>query len=246
MGTPTTGAITFTDVASTQLGQSTPYSMSGMYNTANTGGYSGLMYHNLNMAPGNATTAKTAIWDNYNAGTNYALTNWYNYSQSIGIVVTYTINNYSSYAVTVNLTIWNSSSANVGSIYSGSISAGSPGTPTTVGPTTVDTGALTSVSSSGYYIAVQGFNFSNPISPPNPPPLINRNASISASSASDTDGVGAGTSRTALGTLGNIADTNQQFPPPPPPTNFTATIAVNSGGSVININKRTTFVIDIT
>lgn len=242
MGTPTTGAITFTDVASTQLGQSTPYSMSGMYNTANTGGYSGLMYHNLNMAPGNATTAKTAIWDNYNAGTNYALTNWYNYSQSTGVVVTYTINNNSAYDVTVSLTIWNSSSANVGSIYSGSIAPSS-----SVGPTIMNTGALTSVSSSGYYIAVQGFTFSNPITPPVPPPLINRNASISASSASDTDGVGAGTSRTALGFLGNIADTNQQFPPPPPPTTFTATIAVDSGGgSVIFINKRTTFVIDIT
>ena len=242
MGTPTSGPITFTDVASTQLGQSTPYSMSSMYNTANTGGYSGLMYHNLNMAPGNATTAKTAIWDNYNAGTNYALTNWYNYSQSIGIVVTYTIVNSSPYDVTVDLTIWDSGSANVGSINAGfnQITSGN-----TIGPTTVDTGALTSVSSSGYYIAVQGFTFTNPLNPSPPAPLENRNSTISASSASDTDGVGAGTARNALGALGNIADTNQTSPPPPPPTTFTATIAVNSGGSVININKRTTFTITV-
>jgi hypothetical protein len=241
MGTPTSGEITFTDVASTELGQSTPYSLSGMYNTANTGGYTGLMYHNLNMAPGNATTAKVAIWDKYNAGTNYALTNWYNYSQSIGIVVTYTINNNSPYDVNVDLTIWDASSTNVGSIYSGTITSSS-----TVGPTTVNTGALTSGLTTGYYIAVEGFTFSSPITPPVPPPLINRNASISASSASDTDGVGSGTTRNALGTLGNIADTNQQVPPPPPPTIFTATIAVDGGAATISVNKRTTFTIDVT
>ena len=238
MGTPPTGDILFSQVRD-ELGQSNPAAMSGFYNTANIGGYSGLMYHNLNMASGNTTTAKVAIYDNYNAGTNYKLTNWYNYSQSIGIVATYTINNNSAYDVTVDLGIWDSSSTNVGTIFNGVILAfGS------TGPTTVNTGALTSVSSSGYYIAVQSFTFTNPITPPFPPPLINRNASISASSASDTDGVGAGTSRTALGSLGNIADDNAS--PPNPPIFFTAAIAVNSGGSVIDINKRTTFVIDIT
>jgi hypothetical protein len=212
-----------------------------MYNTANTGGYTGLMYHNLNMAPGNATTAKVAIWNNYNAGTNYALTNWYNYSQNIGIVVTYTINNNSPYDVNVSLTIWDSSSTNVGSIFGGTITSS-----TTVGPTTVDTGTLTSGLTTGYYIAVEGFDFTNPITPAVPPPLINRNASIDCNTASDTDGVGSATTRNALGALGNIADTNQQVPPPPPPTIFTATIAVDGGGSTISVNKRTTFTIDIT
>lgn len=245
MTTPTSGDITFTNVASTELGQSTPYTMSGMYNTANTGGSSGLMYHNLNMAIGNATTAKNAIWDNYNAGTNEALSNWYNYSQNIGIVVTYTIyNNHPSEAVNVDLTIWDSGNTNVGAIYSGSIPAGG-----SAGPTTVNTGALSSGLSSGYYIAVQGFTFSNPLPPSPPGPVINRNASISASSASDTDGVGAGTGRNALGFLGNIADTNQSFPPPPPPTTFTAQIAVQATSGTpptIYVNKRTTFEITVT
>jgi hypothetical protein len=240
MGTPASADIAFSQVRD-ELGQSNPASMSGFYNTANTGGYSGLMYHNLNMASGGTTTAKVAIWDNYNAGTNYKLTNWYNYSQSIGIVVTYTIINNSAEDVNVDLTIWDSGSANVGSINPPPFNSIPTGT--TVGPTTVNTGALTSVSSSGYYIAVQGFNFTNPISPPFPPPLITRNASIAASSASDTDGVGAGTTRSALGTLGNISDSNQV--PPIPPGTFTATIAVDGGSAVININKRTTFVITI-
>jgi hypothetical protein len=243
MATPTSGAILFSQVRD-ELGQSNPAEMSNFYDTANTGGSNGLMYHNLNMASGNATTAKVAIWNQYNSGTNQALTNWYNYSQNPGMVMTYTINNNSAYAVQVDLTIWDSSGNNVGSINPGPnnlISASG-----TVGPITVDTGTLPSTVGSGYYIAVQGFTFQNPITPPVPPPLINRNASISATSASDTDGVGAGTNRNALGALGNIADTNQQTPPPPPPTTFSPTRAVDDGGSTIYINKRTTFVIDVT
>jgi hypothetical protein len=243
MATPTSGAILFSEVRD-ELGQSNPAEMSNFYDTANTGGSNGLMYHNLNMASGNATTAKVAIWDQYNSGTNQALTNWYNYSQNPGMVMTYTINNNSAYDVQVDLTIWDSSGNNVGSINPGPnnlISASG-----TVGPITVNTGTLPSTVGSGYYIAVQGFTFQSPIIPPVPPPLINRNASISATSASDTDGVGAGTTRNALGALGNIADTNQQIPPPPPPTTFTATRAVDDGGSTIYVNKRTTFVIDVT
>jgi hypothetical protein len=241
MGTPTSGAIDFSQVRD-ELGQSNPAAMSKFYNTANQGGATGLMYHNLNMDIGNATTAKVAIWDPYNAGINQPLSNWYNYSQNPGMVMTYTITNSSIYDVQVDLTIWDSSDANVGSINSApnnQIPAGG-----TVGPITVDTGTLPSTASGGYYIAVQGFTFQMPISPPNPPPLINRNASISAASASDTDGVGAGTTRSALGALGNIADSNQV--PPTPPTTFTAARAVDGGGTTIYVNKRTTFLIEVT
>ena len=35
-----------------------------------------LMYHNLAMGSTNSQTAKVAIYDNYNAGTNFNLGNW--------------------------------------------------------------------------------------------------------------------------------------------------------------------------
>jgi hypothetical protein len=241
MATPSSGAILFSQVRD-ELGQSNPAAMSSFYNTANQAGSTGLMYHNLNMASGNATTAKVAIFDKYNVTQNYALTNWYNYEGNPSMVMTYTITNTSPYDVQVDLTIWDSSDTNIGSINPGPNSLISAGG--TVGPITVDTGTLTSTASGGYYIAVQGFVFQT-LSPP-PPPLINRNASIDCNTASDTDGVGAGTTRSALGALGNIADTNQAFPPPPPPTTFTATRAVDGGGTTIYVNKRTTFTISVT
>ena len=104
MTTPTSGAILFSQVRD-ELGQSNPAAMSTFYNTANTGGSSGLMYHNLNMASGNATTAKVAIWDNYNAGTNYKLSNWYNYQQNPSMVMTYYIDNQSAYGISIDLQI---------------------------------------------------------------------------------------------------------------------------------------------
>ena len=245
MGTPTTGAITFTDVASTQLGQSTPYSMSGMYNTANTGGYSGLMYHNLNMAPGNATTAKTAIWDNYNAGTNYALTNWYNYTQNIGLVMTYLVTNSSAYNVSINIGIWDSTGANVGTIYNSVINASS-----NTGTQTISTGCLSSTVTAGYRVAIQNVTFSPGPAPINPPPPILPNVtysvSVSVTSASDTDGVGAGTTRTTYGPW-SYSETQVQPPtPPPPPTPWTAVVATDTSGSTIYNNKRTTISITIT
>ena len=48
MATPTSGAILFSQVRD-ELGQSNPAEMSNFYDTANTGGSNGLMYHNLNM-----------------------------------------------------------------------------------------------------------------------------------------------------------------------------------------------------
>ena len=243
MGTPTTGEITFTDVASTQLGQSTPYSMSGMYNTANTGGNSGLMYHNLNMAPGNATTAKTAIWDNYNAGTNYKLTNWYNYDQVIGLVITYLITNSSSYGVTIDVGIWNSGGANVGTIFSGAVGSG-----TNTGTQTIQTGCLSSTVTAGYRIAIQNVVFApGPAPIPPPPPILPSStftANVSVATASDTDGVGAGTNRTAYGPW-TLTETQNQPPAPSPPTPWTAVVAVDDGGSTIYNNKRTTISITI-
>jgi hypothetical protein len=244
MPTPSSGVITFTDVASTQLGQSTPYSMSGMYNTANTGGNSGLMYHNLNMATGNATTAKNAIWDNYNAGTNEALSNWYNYDQNIGLVITFLITNSSAYNVNFNLAIWNSTNANVGTIYNTpTINSG-----TNTGTQTVQTGCLSSTVTAGYRIAIQDITFSPGPPPINPPPPIRPSVTytvnVTVNSASDTDGVGAGTTRTTYGPW-TYSETQNQPPAPSPPTPWNPVVAADSGGSTIYNNKRTTISITI-
>ena len=103
MTTPSSGAISMNQVDNELAFVGSNESMAGFYGIApNTGG-SALMFHNLSMAPGNATTAKTAIWDNYNAGTNYKLSNWYNYTRDAQVVMTYTITNNSANQVDFEL-----------------------------------------------------------------------------------------------------------------------------------------------
>jgi hypothetical protein len=241
MPTPSTGAIAFSDVR-TELGQSNPAEMSTFYDTANTGGNSGLMYHNLNMV-GGSTTARVAIYNNYNAGTNYKLTNWYNYTQDIGLVITYLITNSSSYNVTFNLAIWDSSNTNVGTIFNGFILNG-----TNTGTQTVDTGCLSGTVTAGYRIAIQDIVFTpGPTPIPPAPPVIPSSTfavTITVNSASDTDGVGAGTTRTTYGPF-SYSETQNQPPAPSPPTPFTASVATDTSGSTIFNNKRTTISITI-
>jgi hypothetical protein len=99
--------------------------MSSFYNTANQAGSTGLMYHNLNMASGNATTAKVAIFDKYNVTQNYALTNWYNYDGlSPSMVMTFSITNSSAYGVDVDLQIVDSSDIPQGTIFFSSVASG--------------------------------------------------------------------------------------------------------------------------
>ena len=245
MTTPNTGEITFTQVASTELGFGQPYKMSDMYAVAAVGSAAGLMYHNLNMAPGNATTAKVAIYDNYNSLSNEKLTNWYNYSQDIGMVMTYLITNSSPYNVNFDLVIWDINDNTQGTIFSGVIITG-----TDTGTQTVDTGLLTlsGVMASGYRIAIQNVVFApGPNPPPPAPPVLPPNTfsvSITVDSASDTDGVGAGTTRTTYGPF-SYSETQNQPPAPSPPTPFTASKAVDSGGSLIYVNKRTSIEITI-
>jgi hypothetical protein len=236
MTTPSSGQITFTDVASTELGFTTPYNMSNMYGVAAAGGQSGLMYHNLNMAPGNATTAKVAIYDPYNALSNEALTNWYNYSQDIGMVMTYLVTNNSSYDVSISVAIWDSTDTAQGTIFNGLVNATS-----NTGTQTVNTGLLSQSASmaSGYRVAVDGVGFSPP-----PGPGQTFSVSLSVASASDTDGVGASTTRTTYG-LGGYTEYGPNFPPPPPPTPYTATKATDTSGNLIPCNKRTTISITI-
>jgi hypothetical protein len=235
MTTPSSGEFSFLDLA-TEVGFATPYSMSNFYGLANTAAGGGLMYHNLNMAPGNSSTAKTAIWDNYNAGTDYALSNWYNYSQDIGMVMTYTITNNSAYDVNIDLVLWDSTNVTQGTIfpnggYNNPVTAN-----TTVGPNTIDTGLLSQNANitSGYRVAVNSVQFSPP-----PGPGQTFTVALSVASASDTDGVGPNTVRTTYG-LGGYSETAGV-----PPTPYTATKACDNSGNPIPCNKRTTISITI-
>ena len=233
-GTPSSGTITFTDVASTQLGFTTPYNMSNMYAVANTGGQSGLMYHNLNMAPGNATTAKVAIYDPYNALSNEKLTNWYNYFQDISMVMTYLVTNNSNYNVNINISLWDSTNITRGTIFNGLVNANS-----NTGTQTVSTGLLSQNANitSGYRVAIDGVTFS-----PGPGPGQTYSITLTVASTSDTDGVGASTTRTSY-SLGGYTESG---PPAPPPTPYAARKAVDSSGGTIPCNKRTTVSITIT
>lgn len=203
------------------------------YNTANTGGGTGLMYHNLNMDTNNTTSAKVAIYDPLNANSNMTISNWYNYTRDIGMVMTYLITNSSSYDVNIELTIWDQNDTPQGTIVNTTVNASS-----NTGTQTVNTGLTTITGgggiSSGYRIAVQNVSF-------NPPVTSVQTVSISVDSASDTDGVGAGTTRTTYGVPGYT----ESPPPSPPPAPYVASKAVDSGGSLIYVNKRTSIEITI-
>jgi hypothetical protein len=230
MSTPDTGEIKFSEVA-TETGLASPNLMSDFYDIANVAGGGGLMYHNLNMATGNATTAKVAIWDQYNSGTNQALTNWYNYFQDIGMVMTYLVTNNSAYGVTVSVVLWDSSNITQGTIFNGLVAATS-----NTGTNTVNTGLLSQNMTGGYRVAIDSVQFSPP-----PGPGQTFTVSLSVASASDTDGVGQSTTRTTYG-LGGYTESGF---PAPPPTPYTATKACDVSGSVIPCNKRTTISITI-
>lgn len=215
----------------TEIGFSTPYLMSDLYATANTAGGGGLMYHNLNMAPGNATSAKSAIWDQYNALSNEALTNWYNYSQDIGMVMTYKVTNNSAYNVNISIVLWDTSNITQGTIFNGTVNATS-----NTGTVTTNTGLLSQNMTGGYRVAIDSVTFS-----PGPGPGQTYTVSLSVASASDTDGVGASTTRTTYG----IGGYSESGPPAPPPTPYTATKACDTSGNPIPCNKRTTIEITI-
>ena len=240
MTTPASGQISITEIVN-ELDYAilpTPIGLKAdLYNTANTGGGTGLMYHNLNMASNNTTSAKVAIYDPLNANANMSMSNWYNYTRDIGMVMTYLITNNSSYDVNIALDIWDQNNTSQGTIYNSLVSANS-----NTGTQTVNTGALaiTGGLSSGYRVAVQNVMFLTPAGPGQ-----TFSVSLSVASASDTDGVGAGTTRTTY-SLGSYTDVGPTFPPSPPSPPYTATKAVDTSGNLIFVNKRTTVSITIT
>ena len=242
-GLPSSGQISMIDINS-ELDLLTPATnidlKADLYNTANTGGGTGLMYHNLNMASGNATSAKVAIYDPLNANANMSMSNWYNYLRDCGMVMTYLITNNSSYDVFIDLVIWDQNNTSQGTIYNNpKVDANS-----NTGTQTVNTGLLAITGgggiSSGYRVAVQNVTFQ-----PGPGPGQTFSVALGTPSASDTDGVGAGTTRTTYA-LGSYTEDGPTFPPTPPSPPYTATKAVDASGSLIPVNKRTTITITIT
>ena len=240
MTTPASGAISMIGINS-ELDLLTPAInidlKADLYNTANTGGGTGLMYHNLNMASNNTTSAKNAIYDPLTANANMSMSNWYNYTRNIGMVMSYRIINNSNYDVNTEIVIWDTTDSPNGTIYNQPVSANSD-----TGTQTVDTALLTLFGNmpSGYRIAVQNVTFQ-----PGPGPGQTFSVALGTPSASDTDGVGAGTTRTTYA-LGSYTEDGPTFPPSPPSPPYTATKAVDASGSLIPVNKRTTITITIT
>lgn len=240
MATPANGDILFSDVRNV-LSQSNPAEISNFYDTANRAGPTGLMYHNLNMASGNATTAKVAIFDKYNATQNYALTNWYNYEGDPSMVMSFDIVNNSVHGIDIDIQIVDSSNLPQGTIYATPTISGNGGT--AVG--TVSTGCITSNVTAGYRIFIQSVTFNPPpIATPPGPSLVTFSAVVNIDSASDTDGVGAGTTRTIYSPF--LREESDEIPGPPPiPINpFPVKIVDNAGGLIAN-NKRTSIQISI-
>lgn len=236
MTTPGSGEISMDDI-NVELDFTTPGPGANLdlkndfYLTSQNSGGSALMYHNLNMATGNATTARVAIYNPYNANANMTMSNWYNYTRDAQVVMTYSVqNNGTGYDIQVGVGILDMNGTNVGTIFSGVVNNNTTSSGTSVGPS-----ALTTIGSSGYKIElaqvdVQGM-----------PPGSSVTVSFSVT-ASDTDGVGAGTTRSTTNP-GNYTQQGPYIGPPPPPPPlppFTPTVIVDTSGGLIAINKRTT------
>ena len=234
MTTPASGQITMSDVKA-EVNFGNPVKMSDLYGLALISGAGGLMYHNLNMSPGNATTAKVAIYDPNNANQNRSLDNWYNYNQTPNIVLNFDINNnVGTGDINFELFIVDPDTSPI-TFYTFSPNyTGSLASATSVSETNFDTGVPVTNFNSGYQIGVSA-TYS-----PYPPPPLAPGPTITASAvgaASDTDGVGPGTMRRGLASTFNLAPLAQ-------------TVIVDgntpSGRFEILINKRTTFQLDFT
>ncbi len=233
MTTPGSGPITMDDI-NIELDFIIPASNLELKNdfyssAANSYPGNALMYHNLNMTSNLATSAKVAIYDPYNTNQNMTMSNWYNYTRDVDMVTTYTVTNNSANDVVLDVQIWDSTDTPVGMVFNGPLAGGggsSSGTAT--GPLTIST-----IGSGGYRIAVQTVIFSPP-----PDPGITYTVNFSVS-ASDTDGVGAGTTRTTY----NPSAYSETGGSPPPP--FTAVKVVDTSGNTIYTNKRTTVTITL-
>jgi hypothetical protein len=234
MTTPVSGQIAMSDVKA-EVNFGNPVKMSDLYGLALISGAGGLMYHNVNMSPGNATTAKVAIYDPNNANQNRSLDNWYNYNQTPNIVLNFDIiNNVATGDINFELFIFDPGATPPTFIQFSPPYTGSLATSASVSETNFDTGVSVTSIVQGYQIGVEATYT------PSPPPPIFPGPTITVSAigaASDTDGVGPGTMRRGLSSTFNMVPLAQ-------------TVIVDgntpSGRFEILINKRTTFQLDFT
>jgi hypothetical protein len=230
MPTPASGAIAMSDVQ-TEVGFSGRVEMSDFFALSLVGGAAGLMYHNVNMSPGNATTAKVAIYDPNNANQNMSLDNWYNYNQEPNIVLNFDIiNNVGSGDINFELYIVDPDTSPPTFYafvpnYTGSLAPS-----ISASETNFDTGVSVTNFPGGYQIGVEASYQPSTPPPPNPPEIITADV---FGAASDTDGVGPGTMRRGLGPAFTTST----------PLGQTVIVDGNtpSGRFEILINKRTTF-----
>ena len=236
MTTPVFGnPISMGDV-STELG-GVVENMNNFY-TLSLGGGLGLgMYHNLSMGPGNNLTYKTAIYDPKSIGStgeNLKLENFYNYDQSPNMITTFTLTNTNAdYSINVSLKIYDPASTTTTPFYNvANLNFGSP-----VTETNYDTSFSITTSSlaNGTYeiwCNVSAAYVGPPLPPPPPFPPTGPGVLNNVTTASDSDGVGAGTVRVP----NNIPNFNEFNPLPNVPI-----VQGNITGTNIFANKRTTF-----
>jgi hypothetical protein len=220
MPTPASGQISMNDVfVETGLTRN----MDNFFDVATVGGGGGGMYHNLAMGPSNNLSFKQAIYDQYNSGQNMRLSYWYNYSQNPDMLIDWDFNNSNTENdVTVNIGFYDpaSTSYNMFASFTVNNSGGSDV------QSNYNSAQLPSSYNNGLYevvcdVAAIYVGGGRP-----PGAGVNNNTT----SASDTDGVGPGTTRVA-NNITNFDSTNPitQFP----------LVQGNISGTNIYINKRT-------
>lgn len=183
-----------------------------------------LMYHNLTMGVNDNQTARVAIYDNYNASTNFNLGNWASYNSDPNIILSWTITNNNIENVINGQLYISDTAGNLTSFYNYSVGIGGG----TDNQTDFNTGISVSTLNTKYLIAMDAQ--ANYIGPPPPPGAGVTNNTVSAQ---DTDGVGGGTARVGLG-IPDFDSNNPIFPLRI--INHTVTPVAN-----IALNKRTSF-----
>jgi len=182
-----------------------------------------LMYHNLAMGAAAGSTAKQAIYDTFNVGTNFNLgTNWGDYNSDPNMRITFTVTNNNTENDIMGA-IYISDGTNDYNVYNYNVTAGGG----TDNQTDYDTMLAVSTVNAKYFIKIDANAMY--VGPPPPP---GGGVTGNTTSASDSDGVGGGTTRTTFN-----------------PVNFdmfssiTGQIIVSGHnvGTGIALNKRTSF-----
>jgi hypothetical protein len=182
-----------------------------------------LMYHNIAMGAGAGSTAKQAIYDNLIAVSNMSFKNWGSYNKDPNMVVTFTINNNTAaYNIIGDIYIYDGT--NDWQFYAFSTNFGGQDT-----QIDYNTNIQASKPNAKYWIRIDATATYVGISPPGPGVTGN------TTTASDSDGVGGGTTRTTA------APSNFDELTPLP---LQIIVGGDNIGTGIALNKRTTFTVN--